>query len=1269
MFTSKQEKFTMKLPHSITLLLFAFLLQGCANYKLNYTQEAKNWQDQKLPTDLAIRHSMYLIGDTGNAKMGKTLPIFEYLKKELAKENENSSIIFLGDNIYPVGMPPKGEKEARALAEHKLDVQLEMLKDFEGKVMFVPGNHDWFKYGLKGIQRQEKYLEKHLNAQRGVEDDESEEWQDYFLPSNGCGDPEIVEINDQLVVVLIDSQWWLENWDTNQEINDGCDIKSRSFFKFQFEEALRKYRNRNVVVAMHHPLYSNGPHGGYFTVKEHFFPLTPLVDELYLPMPIFGSAIALFRRFVGVPHDLANAKYKSMRKDLLAGATKNGSYIFASGHEHNLQYIQKDRQHFIISGAGSKTNPTRVGDGGEFGYGKIGYSKIDFYEDGSAWLTYWTPNEDGTDAQLVFRKKIKEKLKISKENIPEAFPEYEQQLTEKIRQPNNYELKPVNGIHKAVLGDHYLAEYMEEYPFEVLDLSTFKGGVTPIKRGGGNQTNSLRLKGADGKQYAMRSLTKDATRALPYPVNQMAGAESILKDNFLAAYPFAASIVPKMAKAANIYHASPKLYYVPKQPALSYHNDLFGDDVYLIEERLGGNWEDNPNLGNSKKLISTLDVVDKITKNHKHRIDGNWVVRSRLFDKLVKDWDRHDDQWRWATLEDENGKFYRPIPRDRDQAFARYDGFAMRFIGAVSPFYRQLQTFSPDIKDIRWASWNAKYFDTNFIGEMEREDWEREARYIQENVTDEVIDAAFMDVPEAARTARWEQMKAYTKQRRDNIMKFAMAAYEYNSEQVDILGTEKRDLFEIERLSDTETRVRVFGLSKEGKKKKQRYERTFENAITKEIHIYALGDDDEFRLIGEANKGILIRLIGGVGEDKVMDKSYVKQGRKKTLVYDSSTEENILELGKEGKDKTSVHVAENTYVRKHNHYQTDYTMPLPVLGYTQDDGFILGVDVTHFKYQFKKFPYGQSHRFIADFATSPRAASANYKCEFLQVLGKWDVTGDLLYKGDRASFNFFGLGNASVNENPDSLLFNRVRQGKLYLGLGLRRMFAQGNGSFSIEPLIERTKIDPTEGRFIVGNNTGLDEDIFESKWYAGVKLRFKHEGLDQNVDPHNGMRFQLGYNLETNLKDSDLTFGKFNTALTIYTALDRTERLVWATQAGYEGIRGDYDFFKAPTIGGVANLRGFRAQRFRGERVLYHNNDLRLKLLTSINKVFPFSLGIHGGFDYGRTWSEDEDSDVWHTSYGGGIWVAPLNAVVLSFGQYVSTEDTRFVFRAGHQF
>ena len=1252
----------------IPLLLLVIIFQSCANYKLNYANDYKEWEKEVPTTDLKIKHSVYLIGDTGNAYKGLDIPLFAPLKEELDKASENSSIIFLGDNIYPVGMPPKSEKAWRSVAEYKLDVQLDMLEDYDGNIMFIPGNHDWARYGLKGVNRQQKYIEKNLNRKRnGTDDDDDDEWQDYFFPGDGCGDPEVVEVNDQLAIVLIDSEWWLRNWNLDQSINDGCDIKTRAAFFRDFEENVRKLRNRNVIIAMHHPLHSSGQHGGNYTLENHIFPLRFLNKGLYVPLPVLGSVIAFIRGTVGVPQDLANAKYRDMRNDIIAAVGKNGSYIIAAGHEHTLQYSEEDNQQFIVSGSGSKENAASIRGGTEFSYGRLGYSRIDFYEDGSAWTHFYALNDDQKTLDEVYRKKIKGELEISKDNIPSSFPEFEKKETVIVRKPNNFEFSKVGLMHKAILGTHYSDLYLKDYPFDVLDLADYEGGVYPVKRGGGNQTNSLRLESPSGHQFVMRALTKDASRTLPYPLNQMIGAKNILQDNFMAAHPFAALMVPDLADAANVYHTNPHLYYVPKQPILDYHNDLFGGDIYLLEERPDGDWSNEKSFGNSEKIMSTKDVIEKIIKSRKHRVDQQWLVRSRILDYMIKDWDRHEDQWRWARFDDDDGDgyMYRPIPRDRDQAFSKYDGFLNWVVWAVNPFMRQLQKYTPDTKNMKWQGWNATFFDQTFLGELEWEDWEKEAKYIQENVTDEVIELAFSRIPDKAKDDEWKEILEFTKERRENLVDIARRAYVLKSKVVDILGTDKEDRFEIDRISDTQTRVKVFRLNKDGDKKGVVFERVFDHDITKEIHMYGMEDDDLFIISGDVDKSLTLRIIGGEGDDEIIEESTVKSGSKKTLIYDSSEEKNKLKLGTEGKDFTSRKVKLNTYDRRSFHYNPDYWLQLPVLSYNLDDGFIAGVDLSFVHNSFKKDPFGQRHNFTFDYSFGTQAINFNYIGEYLESVSEWDLLTQVTLRRNRFAFNYFGFGNETVNVDPDDLDFNRVRQSKVYAGLHLRKRFSNDDGSFTFGPTIERTRIQNTPGKFIgdLGGND-LPSNIYEDRNYAGFLARFSYESLDQNVDPHRGMKFHLSYNVETNIENTDFTFGDLSTAFTIYQNLDKKENLILASQVAYQSIRGDYDFFQAPTIGGINNLRGFREERFRGDAAFYHMTDIRLKLFRSVNNVVPFTLGIHAGFDYGRVWEEGKNSNTYHSSYGGGIYLNPVDFIVMSFGQYFSKEDSRFIFK-----
>ena len=84
------------------------------------------------------------------------------------------------------------------------------------------------------------------------------------------------------------------------------------------------------------------------------------------------------------------------------------------------------------------------------------------------------------------------------------------------------------------------------------------------------------------------------------------------------------------------------------------------------------------------------------------------------------------------------------------------------------------------------------------------------------------------------------------------------------------------------------------------------------------------------------------------------------------------------------------------------------------------------------------------------------------------------------------------------------------------------------------------------------------------------------------------------------------------------------------------------------------ANFRGFRRNRFIGTTAFYQNTDLRWRLLSSDNATLPFSLGITGGFDYGRVWLKGEESDTWHYAVGGGLWFSPFDMFVVNASVFV---------------
>ncbi len=1253
------------------LLILSAGVWSCASYKLQLTSESKEWAAVSPAPGLVLKHTMYLVGDAGNDSPANRAPVLEYLKTKLAGEDKNSSVLFLGDNIYENGMPPAEDSIRRKTAEFRMNSQLETLNDFKGRPIFVPGNHDWRGWGVKGLKRQQKYVDSYLNERRGKKD--KEEWENYFFPLDGCSGPEAVELNDNVVVIVVDSQWWLADWDRDTKVNDGCEIKNREYFRFIFENMVRKYRSKNVVIAMHHPPYTYGPHGGRFTMRQHIFPLTDLNPKLYIPLPVLGSIGALFRSTIGSRQDVANKHYKDLRTAVLAGARKNGKFIFASGHEHALQYIENGGQEFIVSGSGSKRSPVGLGKGSLFASSGLGYSTLSFYEGGETWASFWQVGEDGKDATLVFRKKVKDRLVTETPDSTTAFSEYNLHADSVSQFVTSNEIKPVGGFHKFMFGEHNRKLYLEKYKFPVLDLSVYKGGLVPVKQGGGNQTNSLRLRDADGKEYALRGLTKDVSRFLPFPFNQMIAAKYLVEDNFLSTNPFAPLLMPAMADAVQVYHTNPRLYYVPAQPALAAFNTPFGGTMNLLEERPDGKrWKQAAFFGNPDKIVSTPDLVESLLENSKNKVDEEWALRTRLFDFVIGDWDRHDDQWVWAFIKQKDGTtLYRPIPRDRDQAFSMYDGLLTGVARLTLPFLRQLQSFEPEIQSPKWTTWSARLFDRTFLNGLEWRQWEAQVKFIQQNLTDDVIKSAFENWPEKARDISAPALIQNIKYRRDNLLNIARTHYDFVSKSVNVIGTEEKERFLIERLDNKRTSVTVYEINKKGDIKHQNYKRIFETGVTQSINIYGNGDDDEFIVSGDVDKGIRLRLIGGLGKDVFTDSARVRAPGGKTFVYDDLKNNKII-AGPDTRDKRTSRYRYNVYDRRSADSNYDISIPAPVLGINPDDGFLLGASVGITKYGFKKEPYAATHNFGGSFAFKTQGFKVNYTGDFIHAFKTFDFYLDTYYRGPTYAFNYAGLGNNSTRPVDDADYY-RVRQSAVHIYPAIKKHFAGNNGFIALGPSFDLTDIQPTRGRFITSAENDLDADIFQTKYFGGARFLFDFNSVDNIFAPHSGIRFRTSLNWTSNLKE-DQQFTGLRAQFSFYQSLDQKENFVLATQIGTGVNFGKgYEFFQMPTLGGKQGLRGYRTERFYGKSSVWHDTDLRVRIGSNYNPALPLTYGVFGSFDHGRVWLEDESSGNWHYSYGGGIWLAPVDILTLSVGAFVpkekNEEKPRIAFQIGFWF
>ena len=1211
------------------LLVSAFLFATCATYNAQYANKSNA---SKVAAAKEVAHTFYLIGDAGNAKINESTSALSALKNELSTADKNGTLLFLGDNVYPKGY------DKTDLAKHRLDAQIELGKSFKGKTIFIPGNHDWYN-GLDALKDQEKRVEKALGK-------------DSFLPENGCP-IEKVNISAKVVLLVLDTQWYLTNWDNHPKINDNCEIKTRAKFFDEFKSQLKKAQGKTVIVAMHHPMFTMGPHGGNYSFASEFKPL-----------PVVGTIKNMLRKTTGISNaDLQNKKYNQLKKRIVTLAQQNENTIFVSGHEHSLQYIVEDNIPQIVSGSGSKESATRLTKSGIYSEGKQGYAKLIVYKDGSSYVQFFTvgQSEPSFQTSVIIPKKHLQLIEY-----PKQFP------NSKSASVYSQEEVTKGGTYKFFWGDRYRKYYGTEVKAPTVNLDTLFGGLKPMRKGGGNQSKSLRLVDKNGREFVMRALRKNALQylqAVAFKDQYIQGqfnetsVENILQDAFTGAHPYAPFVIGALSDAVGIYHTNPTLYYIPKQNALGHFNSDFGDELYMIEERATDGHGNQKSFGFSNELISTDDLLKELNKDEDNVVDEAAYIRARLFDMLIGDWDRHEDQWRWAKFKENKKTVYRPVPRDRDQAFSiMADGFLLGFATRAVTNLSLMQSYDDDIRNVPGFNLEPYPLDMTLIGQAGKSDWDKEAQHIVQNLTDDVIDEAFTSFPSEVNDETVQEIKQKLKARRGNLQKISNTYFKYINKFQVVKGTNKDDWFDIERMPNGQTKVTGYRIKK-GKKEGMFHQKIYDRKHTKEIWIYGLDDDDQFVVSGKGNNLIKVRIIGGQNKD-----IYDIRNGKKVIVYDYKSKKSEFVTNK-GRKRLTDDYETNVYDYKKS--KNNARQFLPSIGSNPDDGVKIGFSHTYIAYGFERNPFTYKHTIDGAVYMATSGYELNYNGEFANVLGKANLGLNASFTSPNFANNFFGFGNQSVNLQPDNDAidrdFNRVKLRQLRFGTSL--LWKGELGSLvKLSATYEAIEVDRTLGRFIE-SALPASSTAFNNQNFVGTELSYHFKNVDNEAFPTLGMEVNLATGYKSNI-DESTGFGYLKPTLSFDYKLINSGRLVFATKFGGQINFGDnFEFYQGARLGANNGLRGYRFDRFIGKSSFYQSSDLRINIKKMKTGLIPLTIGLYGGFDYGKVWAPNLPTGDWNTSVGGGFIFDAADLLSASIAAFSSDDGLRLAFAVGFGF
>lgn len=1168
----------------------------------------------------SILQEILFIGDAGELSNGKHPVLDNLLRAQQSSNRKAAALFFLGDNIYPAGLPDENSR-TYSTAKTLLDTQWKAGLLLAEQVYFIPGNHDWAKGQQNGWQQIKNQGDYILNLnQPGLG----------FLPADGCPGPEERILNDQLTAIIMDSQWWLQQGE-KPGITSDCDCKTEDEVLFRLQELLYRNREKIILFLTHHPFVSSGIHGGYYQFKQHIFPLTEINPGLFVPLPLIGSLYPLIRGGFGNIQDNKHPAYKNMSGRIDSLLSQHGRVVRFAGHEHGLQHILLNRQHYVVSGAGSKATRHRKNTPERTSFSTTGYAKLQLLANGSLQLVL-------VEATASVHKEVYKQLI----GFPETTITAGQEKSTK-EWPDSITLAAApyfraHALKQTFFGSNYRQEWTTPVNVPVLLIANFKGGLHPTKRGGGMQSRSLRLEDSSGREYVLRSIEKYPDKTLPEELRQTFVKDAIV-DGISASYPFAALSVPALATAAEIPHTEPRLVFLPDDPALGQYRADFGNKLYLFEPR-------EPDQ--LSKTYSTDKVLEALAKDNDFIVDQQAVLKARLLDMFIMDFDRHDDQWRWGRIKTKEGSRYFPIPRDRDQAFFTNRGWIPWLISR-SWLLPKFQGFDVKAENINRFNYNARYFDRSFLNRTNRSDWEKLANILVQELSDTVIDRALAAQPSQIQSMQAGRIAQTLKKRKLIFVNEVLHYQSFLHQTMDIAGSNKKDWFELDWKKEGDLKLTIFDINKEGKPSDKLSEQRIDPSVTKELRLYGLKGGDVFSIRGAMPKRFLIRIISGEGKDSLV---LNQTGNRKTAVkwYDRYQEQNVQtgtgKLRKKFSDLPAVH----NYNRKDFRY--NITMPLLLASYNRDDGVFLGAGVRSTHHRFRKEPYAWQHQFNAYYAV----ATGAYQFRYIFDAPAFRFYANL--KAPNNTRNFFGFGNQTrfiKNEQTD-ITYYRSRFNLFELA-ALAKYHPIPSLQLNAGPVFQHYWIDYDDNtnRFITKPESGLDQELLkQKKTYLGIQAQTVLDTRNNQTVPSRGVHWVNTARWVNGVSSAARSFTQWESTLSYYVSLIAPNQLVLAGRIGGGRNYGQYEFFQAQYLGGNESLRGYRNFRFAGDKRFFNNLDLRIRLTELRGYLLPGTIGLLLFQDLGRIWWHTEDSRRWHLGYGGGIWLAPANRFVLAacYGQ-----------------
>lgn len=705
-------------------------------------------------------------------------------------------------------------------------------------------------------------------------------------------------------------------------------------------------------------------------------------------------------------------------------------------------------------------------------------------------------------------------------------------------------------------------------------------------------------------------------------------APGVLADLRAMAHPYARLLAGPVLEAARVWHARHRFVSLPGgDRALTGGSSGHGGFVTALP---------------SAPLIDSYELLRRMEHGGAGRADPAAFLAARLLGLYLGDWEEGMDAWGWASA---GGDLYQPILLDPSHAFTRFDGI-IPWAGTF--FLPSVDSWGGGLPSVDRVLWTGRHLDRWLLSSLDRRSWDSVTAVTASRLTDSVIETSVRELPEVVRKRWGATLAADMRTRRDLIPRMADAFYRSVSRAVDLHGSDLSEFAEVTRLDDVHVRVSLRTVDRhDGKGITLLADRVFASTETDEIRILLKGGDDKVVLRGHVAASIPVRVVGGPGNDEIVDSSsvsgylwgilpFIGEAERCTYVYDApgtivregdGTVVREIDPAPAGND--TLRFAPETEDRGHAQAWTG------MFDWNSEFGPMIGVGPTLTYFDYETRPYIARLSLLGGIAPFAGVGRVVMKAEWRGLARQTALMLDASATGFDV-LTYFGRGNETTTLRDPNDAYYRVRQTQVHVEPAVRW---PADGPFTLTA---------RSGVRIVVTGKGGHKYVMEEKPYgiADMALAFvggsvRWDSRDDDVHPFSGVYCDLSGMFVPKALSVGASYGRLKGDARFFATTGGPAPVTFSVRVLGTRTWGAVPYFDAATIGSSTAMRGYQQGRFTGASSLAGICEARVRL-GQVDIITPVMVGVFGFAETGRVFEPGEESRVWHPSFGGGVWAAP---------------------------